>query len=393
MNISRLVFILFFIFFIQVNLHSHDVSFIFYGKSVHLTIDYEFQEIHSSCIKEEYVWEMNMYIKNLSENDFNWLYKQIDTCVAYFQIGDYGRKLLLEKCFEEYFNGKNVSSVFYTWYFSCKTNYNAVLINQECDWEVLYASKDSLRMPYIVFGSHKYYLIANNSKINLCNIDNVFIYEQGLSIAGSNSIKILNKISESFPINLKETHIEFYYDSLKYEFTGFGNINLSNFFLDLPNFEFTPVYNNIGCSKLLKDSLVKFIKNKTKNFSIFKSVDFALRFVQEGIRYRQDSFVNQIGIWQFPETSLLLRHGDCEDKSILMYYILQNAFELDCILLDYGSHVNIGVSITHAPSHFDYIIHKGIKFYICDPAGKGYLFGQMPKEYKNIKPKIYSVKE
>jgi transglutaminase-like putative cysteine protease len=55
----------------------------------------------------------------------------------------------------------------------------------------------------------------------------------------------------------------------------------------------------------------------------FEDVTEASRWVKNNIEYAYDTEVwNRVDYWQFPEETLELRTGDCEDKAILLMAII-----------------------------------------------------------------------
>lgn len=385
-----------FVFFILLSLnksysYSRDVNFFFFGRTLLIEVNYEFQSISSSCSLDEVLWEMNYYQKELSEEDFEYFNRQIEDYVQKLYLDDYGRKLLFEHFFNQYFEEENTSTLFYSWYFLNKLSYNVILVNQNCIWEIFTTSTDSIRMPSINIENNIYYLLNNKSKINIRHLDDIYIYTDYIENKGAKSMSISSLKLDSFYLEPKNINIEFAFGEKNYFYTVIGNLNISNYFLELPNFEHLNVFYEIGCENNLKNTLIDFIEKSTQALDFQKSINFALKFVQDGIQYNEEDSLNHNSIWQFPETTLLLKKGDCEDKSILFAYIVKNVFDLECILLDYGDHVNVGVSVNMdcKPSNLDLVQYKGLNYYVCEPTGRGFVFGQMPKEYKLVIPKIY----
>lgn len=71
----------------------------------------------------------------------------------------------------------------------------------------------------------------------------------------------------------------------------------------------------------------------------------ALNFVQTAIRYvSDDANYGCDEFWASPVETLYLHGGDCEDQAVLLFSIF-SAMNLDCVLLDYPSHVAVGVYV------------------------------------------------
>lgn len=99
-------------------------------------------------------------------------------------------------------------------------------------------------------------------------------------------------------------------------------------------------------------TVVEHIESKTEGESIHTRATAALWFVQSTISYKDDqNLYGTSEFWAFPVETLFLRHGDCEDTTILLCSIYQ-AMGIDCALLDYSNHEAVGVDLGDGHYHF-----------------------------------------
>ncbi len=105
------------------------------------------------------------------------------------------------------------------------------------------------------------------------------------------------------------------------------------------------------------------------------SISFILRFVQECIISVTDEERFGRDYFQLAEETLYRGEGDCEDKSILFSYLIQEVLGLETIIIEYkGSltregHVNVGIISDGTLSTKETFEYKGRKIIICETTG------------------------
>ena len=95
-------------------------------------------------------------------------------------------------------------------------------------------------------------------------------------------------------------------------------------------------------------TVARHIDSETDGLSPYLKAEAAVWFVQCCIGYSFDSA--QFGAedyWAFPLETLYLRHGDCEDTSVLLSSVLE-AMGFRTVLLDYAGHMAVGVQVEGA---------------------------------------------
>ena len=108
------------------------------------------------------------------------------------------------------------------------------------------------------------------------------------------------------------------------------------------------VFDPIGLGKVSpNDKYVQLIAERilklTERYTIEQRIIVALNFVQTAIDYSYDEDTYGCdGFIAYPLETLYLGIGDCEDTSILLMSILL-AMSIDCVLLDYPTHLAVGV--------------------------------------------------
>ena len=100
--------------------------------------------------------------------------------------------------------------------------------------------------------------------------------------------------------------------------------------------------------------------------SDIEKVNFLLEFVQKGFAYQADS--RQFGRERvmFPEEVLFHQFSDCDDRVVLLSYLLRIFVDIPAIGVGFPQHVALGLKLASAVSG-ESIKYNGYVFTFCDP--------------------------
>ena len=82
-----------------------------------------------------------------------------------------------------------------------------------------------------------------------------------------------------------------------------------------------------------------------------------------------------------PEETLLYPYSDCEDRSILFSFLVNNLTGLKVVGLDYPEHIATAVKF-NTPVKGDAINHNGARYVVCDPTYINADVGMTMPKYK-----------
>lgn len=125
-------------------------------------------------------------------------------------------------------------------------------------------------------------------------------------------------------------------------------------------------YFQVPLSNDAYDSFIIPFKEKLKNLDNSVAVREMLSFVRLQNEYRNDlvSFGKEKPM--IPEEVLFYNYADCEDKSALFYYLINELLDLPMIILYYPNHVNVAVELLG--NYGEPIIYKDKNYYVCEPS-------------------------
>jgi len=167
----------------------------------------------------------------------------------------------------------------------------------------------------------------------------------------------------------------------KYSWFSEYNVNRSPQQLGTHNMASFVTSNDDSIIELTEKLLVLAREN---NFNNTETVNFILAFIQNTIRYADDSESKNIEeYWRFPIETLVDREGDCEDSSILFQSLIKNT-EFDAVMLFYVindtiGHLSSGVTVyENIPGY--YIVHNQERYYYCETTNRGFSIGDKPDD-------------
>lgn len=131
------------------------------------------------------------------------------------------------------------------------------------------------------------------------------------------------------------------------------------------------------------------IETNKYRLDFVEKANFFASFVQN-IQYVPDPTGGEVR--KFPLETLLLG-GDCEDKAILLAWLLRKA-GFKVAIIEFSDHVGAGVSFSVDPKfpyeayYFPYGTHR---YYYLECSAPQWFVGQMPEKYKKASARIYPI--
>ena len=149
-----------------------------------------------------------------------------------------------------------------------------------------------------------------------------------------------------------------------------------------------PVYAKSGMSTEFKKELLKQVREQLQGLSEEDAVNRLLHFMQYAFGYATDD--DQFGYEKpfFIEENFYYPSNDCEDRAILLTFIVRNVLGLDVHLLHFPGHEATAIRFTDQTLEGDGYVYEGKKYLICDPTYIGAGIGRCMSQYEDVKPEI-----
>jgi hypothetical protein len=195
--------------------------------------------------------------------------------------------------------------------------------------------------------------------------------------------------SEVAKNNILKCDINFSNHNIKYKTSFKVNKSLINFLDSLPNFELGKIYTNShSVSSQFNNSIITNLKTQVNKLDTITGINFLLKLCQN-IKYLNDSSKWKQEKYLFPEQTLFYNTGDCDDKSILFSYLVNQLYQIKSVGIIYNkqNHINVGLLFKGRPE-MKTILFNGLKYIVCEPTtDESFEIGtcQNNLDFKNIK--------
>ncbi|MEM7510919.1 MAG: hypothetical protein AAF388_08300 [Bacteroidota bacterium] len=183
--------------------------------------------------------------------------------------------------------------------------------------------------------------------------------------------------------------LRFSYRGKTYNLSARMNKNLVHFFYSYPTTDWD-VQLSMPASEHVRNSLVAQLKRIVRGKSEREAANMILRFVQTGLKYKTDD--QQFGFenYLFAEETLYYAYSDCEDRSVLYSYLIQEVLGLEVIGLIFPGHAATAVKFrSQVPG--TYLTYRGRKYVVCDPTYINSSVGMILPEVRNKNTQIVSI--
>lgn len=167
------------------------------------------------------------------------------------------------------------------------------------------------------------------------------------------------------------------------------NKNLIDYYRTEPFFSDCPwgFYATQPLASNVKEQLLPPLRKALYGKNEVEKVSVLMNFMQFGFDYATDE--EQFGFEKpfFLEENFYYPKNDCEDRSILLSYLIKHLVGLDVVLLYSPGHLWTAVRFNEEVSG-DYIVVKNSKYIVCDPTYIGAGIGLTQPQYLGVKPTV-----
>lgn len=160
--------------------------------------------------------------------------------------------------------------------------------------------------------------------------------------------------------------------------------NALAFYDDYPQVDMK-VYSSETPTEVFYSSLLGQLKPLFAGKADEDALNLLLSFFHKDFSYKTD--LEQFGYEKpfFIEDNFRYKYNDCEDRAVLMCFLVKELLGLDCLLLDYPNHVECAVCLDKSVAGC-YVSRGASRYYVCDPTYIGAKVG-MSCIPSNVKPK------
>lgn len=137
----------------------------------------------------------------------------------------------------------------------------------------------------------------------------------------------------------------------------------------------------------LREYIVNQIKSQVAGMSDKEAVNNLMALCHKGFNYSTDQDFHGFEKPYFLEENFIYDKNDCEDRAIFFSYLLWNALNLPCQLVQYPGHESATVAVNEDISGYFYDT-DGMKYYSADPTYIGSTIGMVMKAFRSTSPTV-----
>ena len=233
---------------------------------------------------------------------------------------------------------------------------------------------------YFKFDSEKFYIISEHASVP------GKLYSYNGSYPRKLARTDLTGISDIITgTTLGYREISFDYGGTRFDLRIPFNQHAIDFLSTYPQMDIEH-YFNVAISQETQQALLSQLKPLVAQLPKEEAVNFLLRLVQTGFVYETDQIQFGNENYLFLEETIFYPGSDCEDRSIIFAWLVENLLGMDVIGLDFPGHVATAVLLDN-PSG-EQVEHAGQLFTIADPTYINASVGRKMSQFKNINPGV-----
>ncbi len=331
------------------------VTLKFLGSSFDIDFDNRIRQMPATNkINSEVVKSTYDFLRNVN---YRITLEQFIEIVRQMNLNDWDYYCLVDEFCKSISDDPNMQKVI-AWFLLMESNFRVKIGYFKDTSAVLFASSQTIyNTPWFNINGERYYAMGyRNDLINTYDID----YFKGY--------KYLN-IFHDKPLLLEEVQkdiiITFLYKGVSYSIPLSYDMRYVDYFSKYP---MTPIdfYFALPVSATFKESIEENIAPHLKNMDRSESIHFLLNLVQQGFMYQTDAEQFNREKYMVPEEMLYYNNSDCDDRTIMFSYLINELLHLNVIALDFNGHICSAVQVPDSEVKGN-LIHNGIEYLVCDP--------------------------
>ncbi|GEM_PF-929546 len=327
--------------------------------------------------------------KHLSTKDYPSFLEQIQQVRTQLSLNDFGYAQLLHNIGTQIYGHKSNEATLFTWFMLTQSGFGTKVAYKNHKVHLLVKATPHVFRKSLTMNGSKYY------DIQLSN-DYPTLPERFYTYKGRHAQKEtrpINLLFEKFPTlqqKQQQQNLEFTFRDSTYSINVPVDVQTVNYFKNYPQADLELYFSSQIENNETHSQLTKSIKPLLEGKSTLEQVNLLLRFTQRSFEYQTDTEQFKAEKKMFPVETLYYPASDCDDRAIMLGYLLDQLTDLDYIVVRYPGHLTLAV---HFPNEQpsgerinDPITYNGKRYYVSDPTYFGADAGMIMPDYRNIQP-------
>ena len=316
---------------------------------------------------------LKLYLDTLLQLNYYGIIVQLNDIKSTMNLNDWDYFCLVSNFSQSFSDHENVQHIM-AWFLMLESNYKVKIgffRNRTC---LLFAAQQPVyQMPWFNLNNVRYYTKE-------CNADSISTY----NIDYFKSYKYLNLFHDK-PLligeNTKSKTIRFPYNGALFQVDIHYNQRYVDYYSGYPQIPID-YYFTRPVSATFKESVdsaiapLLYYKNQKERLNLLLSL------VQYGFSYATDQEQFKRERYMSPEELLFYNASDCDDRTILFTYLVNELMHDRIIALDFYGHICSAVEVTDSDLEGN-LVYKGKRYIACDPTYAGAPAGIIMPPYQS----------
>jgi len=363
---------------------TQSVVFSFYGSTLNIPIDRKLALPYQGAMQERGVAE---YWRSKAETSYDALLDELFATKEKYGLNDWGFYRLVQLLSAELY-GQDISSArLLTWFLMNKAGYSARMAFSSSNELVILLSfvQKIYEHPYIEKNGVRYYALQPIP-------GGIRTYEGEFS-EGNKKIDMNLYVALNFAdAQIGERRIDFSFAGKEHEVSLHYNQGVIDFYNDYPATDMQVYFDASVSSELKTDLYNSFLPLLNACATGEEKVQLLLDFIYAGFPYMTDD--EQFGRerYFFVEECFAYPYTDCEDRAVMLSYMVHSLLGYPTIGLMYPGHVSTGICIDDFKKEAYTYSYQGRNYISCDPTYVNSMVGMAMSRYATMKAELIPVR-
>lgn len=352
-------------------------SFDFYGHTVSTQSDPQLYSFKLYKLSQKEITQNMTFFRSGSLTSTA---KSLERTAQFYRLDDLGLSLMVDK-YAERIAGNNNEKIFIKYILLKELNYDVILTRTD---GILNCLGNTSFKP----GRYIYINYANKVYKDL-NFNNRTNYPKHLVYMDTKrTYRVLSRNELKLPqINAITTHknFEVTYGFNTQVYHARSNKSITNYLGDLPLFNVGFTFTRMPLSREIKQSVMSDLRETIDTMSRIDAIKYLLAFTQQVTPYGSDYDKYGEELYYYPEQTLMATTADCEDKAMLLAYLLKELVQVNSIGLYFENDEHLSLAIEmpgyKGSNSFDY---QNKNYVSCEPTAKTPKLGQSQFSLKRV---------
>jgi hypothetical protein len=326
---------------------------------------------------------IQQHFSELAQSDYPVTLDYLLSVRKRLDLNDWAYVQLIEQ-FSQRLRGSSNHQTIVSWFLLLKSGLDTRVAFSAKQVYLLVATRQNLYdIAYFKYGTQRYYAVSQQKTLP----GKLFSYD------GKYPKKLtVSDVAPSHKINSKDDQqlrqLRFRYAGKAYTLAIPYNRHTVKFLASYPQMDINQYFRS-PLNDVTANALIAQLRPIIAGLSETEAVNLLLSFVQNAFDYKTDG--DQFGAenYMFIEETLFYPSSDCEDRSIIFAWLVQNLLGLNVVGLDFPGHIATAVELKQPVGVA--IRHDRKTYTVADPTYINARAGMKMPQYKHTQPKVISI--